>query len=167
MSEQTRIEGFAPVYREDAKILICGSMPSIESLKQDFYYGHPRNAFWRIIAEVFHEVMPGSIREKKEILIRNRIALWDTVRTCERKGSLDSAIKNPVPNDFDGLYIHCPGIRHILFNGKASAQLYARLVARTDPMRTFHVMPSTSPAYTMSFAAKKEIWENTLKEVLK
>lgn len=160
-----RIYGFPPVCAPDARVLILGSMPSVESLHQSFYYAHPRNAFWPMMAQILGESIPNSIEGKKEMLIRHRIALWDTVGSCIRPGSLDSAIRDARPNDFAALFKACPDIRHIFFNGAASHQLYSKLVSRDDG-RIHHRMPSTSPAYTIKFEKKLELWQQALKEVL-
>lgn len=161
-----RIYGFGPVWRADARALILGSMPSVESLHQSFYYAHPRNAFWPMLAQILGEGTPACVEEKKDMLIRHRIALWDTVRSCERAGSLDSAIRSAAANDFESLYANCPGLRHVLFNGAAAEQLYRRLVSRRDARFVFRRLPSTSPAYTLKFAEKKSAWERALKEAL-
>ena len=163
---EKRIYGFPPVYSANAKILILGSMPSVESLNQSFYYAHPRNAFWPMMAEILGEGMPQSVEEKKAMLIRHRIALWDTVGSCEREGSLDSAIRDAQANDFAWLYERCPEIETIFFNGAAAETLYRRLVARQDARRTFRRMPSTSPAYTLKYEKKKEAWLQALKEAM-
>lgn len=160
-----RIYGFAPVFRPDARVLILGSMPSIESLNRSFYYAHPRNAFWPMMAEILNENMPQSTEEKKAMLIRHGIALWDTVGSCEREGSLDSAIRDARPNDFKTLFAACPQIRHIFFNGAAAQQLYLKLVSRDDG-RIHHCMPSTSPAYAVKYEYKLEKWKQALKEAL-
>ncbi len=159
-----RIYGFDPVWRADARMLILGSMPSVESLRQSFYYAHPRNAFWRMMAEILNESQPLSIDDKKAMLLRHRIALWDTVGSCERAGSLDSAIRDPQPNDFETLFRSCPEIKHIFFNGATAHQLYLKLVAREDGRRIYHRMPSTSPAYTLKYEIKKARWQAALKE---
>jgi len=164
---EKRINGFGPVWREDAEVLILGSMPSVESLNQSFYYAHPRNAFWPMMAAILGEDVPVTIEEKKAMLIRHRIALWDTVKSCERPGSLDSNIRCAQANDFEELYKKCPHIRHIFFNGGAAEQLYKRLVARQDERFIFHRMPSTSPAYTLQYELKLAAWEQALKDVLK
>ncbi len=162
-----RIYSFDPVWRADAKLLILGSMPSVESLKQGFYYAHPRNAFWPMMAEILGEEVPQSMEAKKELLVSHRIALWDSACSCEREGSLDSAIREAKPNDFAALYRNCPGIRHVLFNGAAAFELYKKLVAKADPQRLFHRMPSTSPAYTLKYESKKAFWQETLLQCLK
>jgi len=159
-----RIYGFPPVWREDAHILILGSMPSVESLNQSFYYAHPRNAFWPMMARILGEEAPQSIEAKRDMLLSNRIALWDTVHSCLREGSLDSAIRSAQANDFEFLYDRCPGIRYVYFNGGAAEQLYRRLVAKADERFVFRRMPSTSPAYTMKFEMKYEAWNRAIKE---
>lgn len=164
---EARIHGFGPVWRADAKLLILGSMPSVESLNQSFYYAHPRNAFWPMMAQILEEHVPVSVEAKREMLIRHRIALWDTVQSCERPGSLDSNIRFAQANDFEYLYKNCPGIRHIFFNGGTAQQLYRRLVAKEDDRFIFHRMPSTSPAYTLKYEMKLAAWEQALKEALK
>ena len=164
---EDRIYGFEPVYREDARLLILGSMPSVQSLADSFYYAHPRNAFWPMMAQILDAAAPASIADKKALLIQNRIALWDTVHSCVREGSLDSAIRSAVPNDFESLYKCCPHIRHIIFNGAAAQQLYHKLVARQDERFVFHRLPSTSPAYTLKYESKLSAWQQAVKEALK
>ena len=164
---EERIFGFPPVYREDAEILILGSMPSVESLRQDFYYAHPRNAFWPMMAEILGEDVPQNVDDKKAMLIRHRIALWDTVGSCVRPGSLDSSIRAEQANDFSALFEKCPQIRNICFNGAAAYQLYRRHVTKQDPLRSWHRMPSTSPAYTMVYERKLAIWKQALEEVIR
>lgn len=159
-----RIYGFEPVWRADARVLILGSMPSVESLHQSFYYAHPRNAFWPMLAEILGEARPESVEEKREMLMRRRIALWDTVASCERAGSLDSAIRSAQANDFESLYARCPRIGRVLFNGAAAEQFYRRLVAREDARFIFRRLPSTSPAYTLKYEEKRAAWERALKE---
>ncbi len=165
MTEE-RIRGFGPVWRADARVLILGSMPSVESLRQSFYYAHPRNAFWPMMAEILGEPVPRSVEEKREMLMRHGIALWDTVAACERAGSLDSAIRAAEANDFESLYTKCPSIRWVLFNGGASEALYRRLVAREDARFHFARLPSTSPAYTLSYEKKRAAWKRALEEAL-
>lgn len=164
---EERIFGFAPVFRSDARLLILGSMPSVESLHQSFYYAHPRNAFWPLMAEILGEALPQSIEDKKELLMANGIALWDTVCSCIRTGSLDSAIRSAEPNDFEKLYQNCPKIRHVFFNGSAAEQLYRRLVAKQDARFAFQRLPSTSPAYTLKYETKRSAWQQAIKEALK
>lgn len=161
-----RIYGFAPVWRRDARLLILGSMPSVASLRESFYYAHPRNCFWPMLAQILQEEPPASIEEKKDMLVRHRIALWDTAASCEREGSLDSAMRDVKANDFHMLFQNCPEIRHLLFNGGTAYQLYCRLVAKGDARFTYWRLPSTSPAYTLKYEEKRAAWARALKEAL-
>lgn len=160
-----RITGFPPVCDENARILILGSMPSVESLRRSFYYAHPRNAFWPMMADILSEPVPETAEEKADMLIRHRIALWDSVHTCSRPGSLDSAIRDPQLNDFAALFNRCPRIHTILFNGGTAERLYLRGMGSGDGKRHIR-MPSTSPAYTMKTEEKKRIWKQSIEELL-
>jgi len=161
-----RIECFPPVARADAKLLILGTMPSVESLRQSFYYSHPRNAFWPIMAELFRSGPLATAEEKTALLISRRIALWDVAQSCEREGSLDSAMRSVLPNDFASLYARCPGIQKILFNGNTAAKLYSRLVGFMPEDCVCACVPSTSPAYTRPFAEKLEKWRLEMEMIL-
>lgn len=92
---------FLPVYNEESRILILGSFPSVKSRENQFYYGHPQNRFWKVIAGIFKEPLPQTIDEKKDLLLRHRIAVWDVIDSCDIVGSSDSSIRNVVPNDMD------------------------------------------------------------------
>ena len=159
-----RLTAFPPVVGPDARVLILGSMPSAASLEVGFYYGHPRNAFWRILAEVFHRPLPRTIDEKRAILLENRLALWDSLSACEREGSLDSAIRRPELNDFAGLFDRCPRIQTVLFNGGTAHRLFMKGGAAFLEGRTWRVMPSTSPAYTLPYEEKLALWRQALEE---
>lgn len=90
---------FPPVYDENSEILILGSFPSVKSREMQFFYGHPQNRFWKVLAQVLNETVPQTIPEKKEMLLRHHIALWDVIASCDIAGSSDSSIRNVVPND--------------------------------------------------------------------
>lgn len=157
-----RIIAFPPVAPPGADTLILGSMPSVESLNQGFYYAHPRNAFWPIIAQVYGEPCPGDIPGRIALLERHGLALWDALHSCEREGSLDSAIRLPEPNDFAALFARCPGIGKILFNGAAAQRMFARTSAAYLAGRRWERLPSTSPAYTLSYERKLALWRDAL-----
>ena len=157
-----RIIAFEPVAPPGARVLILGSMPSVESLNQGFYYAHPRNAFWRILAEAFGEPFPADIPGRIALLERHGIALWDVLQSCEREGSLDSAIRQPVPNDFEGLFRRCPGIRRILLNGGTACRLFMKWGKPFTEGRDLKRLPSTSPAYTLSYERKLAQWRQAL-----
>lgn len=165
MSEE-RIVSFDPVFREDARLLILGTMPSVESLRQSFYYSHPRNAFWPIMAQLLGEELPETAKEKKDLLIRHRIALWDVAHSCVREGSLDSAIRDAVPNDFEMLFACCPKIEKILFNGGTAQKMYMKMVGVMPEGCSWAQMPSTSPAYTLKFETKRELWREGMEWIL-
>lgn len=93
------IHPISPVFDRDSKALILGSFPSVKSREEGFFYGHPQNRFWKVTAEVFGENVPRTIEEKKAFLLRNRIAVWDVIHSCEIEGSSDASIRNVVPND--------------------------------------------------------------------
>ena len=162
MSE--RLIAFPPVCREDANILILGSMPSVASLQEGFYYGHPRNAFWRILAEIYHSPLPTDIEAKKALLIDNRIALWDSLNACRREGSLDSAIREPELNNFGLFFARCPHIEKVIFNGGTAHRLFMKRGAGFLEGKRWAVMPSTSPAYTLSYERKLALWRQALVE---
>lgn len=161
-----RIASFDPVAAPDARVLILGTMPSVESLRQSFYYAHPRNAFWPMLARILSEPEPTSVEEKKALLLRHRIALWDVAQSCVRPGSLDSAIRDALPNDVPGLLKRCPEIQAILFNGATAQNLYRKLIGDVPAGLRSVRMPSTSPAYTLKFEAKRAAWQKELEEIL-
>lgn len=141
--------GFPPSIDADCHTLILGSMPGVASLKQQQYYAHPQNRFWPLMARLLGEAsVPSAYAGRLHMLLRHHIALWDSIGTCKRDGSLDSAIKNEQGNDFSALLKNYPAIRTICFNGGKSAQAFRRynktLLSRDD--LAFHALPSTSPA---------------------
>ena len=157
-----RIIAFPPVAPPGATTLILGSMPSVESLRQGFYYAHPRNAFWRMLAEAYGERAPRDVAQRIALLERRGIALWDVLQSCEREGSLDSAIRRPVPNDFGALLQKCPEIRRVLLNGGTAARLFEKYGAALAEGRSWQRLPSTSPAYTLSYERKLALWRDAL-----
>jgi len=161
---ENRIYGFQPVEDEHARILIVGSMPSVASLDASFYYGHPRNAFWQILAGVFSEKIPDTTQEKKALLLKNRIALWDVYASCVRVGSLDSAIRAGEKNDFTSFFKAHPKIRAVLCNGDTAYRMFDKTVCPSIPVLR---LPSTSPAYTKKFDVKFSAWKQALTEYLK
>jgi TDG/mug DNA glycosylase family protein len=166
-------QGFAPILSGSDTLLILGTMPSVRSLADAFYYAHPRNAFWLILGQCLGQVdlARASVPEKIRFLNAHRIALWDVLSACERPGSLDSAITAARANDFETLLTAEPGIRHILFNGRKAEQLFRRevLTQQTLPADlTYHALPSTSPANArLPFEKKRDFWCQTLTQVLR
>jgi len=152
------LQGFDPIWDETARVLIVGSMPSVESLKKQQYYGHPRNAFWHIMADFAGKELDLPYEEKKAMLRDMHIALWDVVQFCDREGSLDSAIRNEVPNDFAWLFSKTR-ITHVFANGKTAEKLFQKYVTLPGGVTFCGALASTSPAYTLSFEKKKENWQ--------
>ena len=141
--------GFPPSIDDACHTLILGSMPGVTSLEQQQYYAHPQNRFWPLKARLLEEpAVPLVYQERLQMLLRHHIALWDSLDTCDRDGSLDSAIKNEQGNDFTALLAKYPKIETICFNGGKSAQAFKRynktLLSRRDI--AFYALPSTSPA---------------------
>lgn len=137
---QFQAHPFAPVYDENARILILGSFPSVRSREEGFYYGHPRNRFWKMLAMCLDEPVPETIAEKKRFLLRHNLALWDVLASCEVSGSSDSSIRSAVPNDIQLILQQAP-IERILCNGATAGKLCARYCGLESV-----ILPSTSPA---------------------
>lgn len=135
---------FEPIFDKNSRILILGTFPSVKSREQNFYYGHPQNRFWRVLAGLTHESVPETIEEKKEFLLRNHIAVWDVIASCDITGSSDSSIKNVVPVDLDRILKQCR-IQQIFANGGTAKKLYEKY---QKPLtgREIIGLPSTSPA---------------------
>lgn len=139
------VHPITPFYDSNSRILILGSFPSIKSRESGFFYGHPQNRFWKVLAAVFKEnCSPISIEEKKNFLRRHGIALWDTIHSCTIKGSSDSSIKDVTANDIRCI-LDAADIRQIFTNGKTAFTLYNRYCKKTSG-RDAVSLPSTSPA---------------------
>lgn len=135
---------FAPVYNSHSRILMLGTMPSPKSRETGFYYGHPRNRFWKVVSDVCGEPLPDTREEKIAFALRNHIAVWDVLAGCEIRGADDSSIKNPVPNDMDRIFKKAD-IRAVFATGTKAAQLYKRYCYPKTGMEAV-TLPSTSPA---------------------
>ena len=156
------IQSFPPFVNNATEILILGTMPGITSLEKQEYYAHPRNHFWKIIYTLFNNLpIAENFEEKIRLLQKHKIGLWDVLENCERKGSLDIHIKNHKENDFEMLFENFSGINKIVFNGKESHKYFFKKFGQIKGI-TYYVMPSTSPANTMSFEKKLEIWSTIL-----
>ena len=172
MQNQSLIS-LAPVAASDAKILILGSMPGEKSLAQQQYYAHPRNAFWKIIATLFGFNPNLGYADKLLALQQHRLALWDVIESCERKGSLDSQINNAsiISNNFAYFFSQHPQIKHIFCNGSCAYQEYQKRViphlAKSLQSLPCTRLPSTSPAMaSLSFEQKLLAW-TAIKDALK
>ena len=135
---------FAPVYDADSLVLILGTLPSVKSRENHFYYGHKQNRFWKVLATLLKEPVPHTIEEKKAMLLAHRIALWDVIQSCDIKGSSDSSIKNVQPTDI-GMILEKTNITRIYANGNKAGQLYKRYQFPVTGIEAM-VLPSTSPA---------------------
>ena len=133
-----------PVFDRNSEILILGSFPSVRSREEGFFYGHKQNRFWKVVAAVFDEEVPKTIPEKKEFLIRNHIALWDVIHSCDISGSSDSSIKNVKANDLSTILDHA-GIRKIFVNGRIAEKYYIKYSEKDTKIKAV-CLPSTSPA---------------------
>ena len=138
------VHPFEPFTGSSPKILILGSFPSVKSRETGFYYGNAQNRFWKVISRIANLPEPNNTEEKKEMLDMLRIALWDTVYSCEITGSSDSSIKNVTPNNIRPL-VEKYGIKAVFANGKTSGALYSAYAERDCGMKAI-VLPSTSPA---------------------
>lgn len=145
MAEYTRVKTtFEPVYDENSRVLILGTFPSVKSREENFYYGHPQNRFWRLIANLTGEEVPTTTEEKKDLLLRHGIALWDVVLECDIIGSSDSSIHNVVPADINRI-LKSANIEKIITNGATAHRLYEKY-CRESTGRSAVKCPSTSPA---------------------
>lgn len=135
---------FDPVWDSNSVILILGSFPSVKSREQMFYYGHPRNRFWRVISELLNVEIPTTVEQKKELLLSHHIALWDIIAECDIYGSSDSSIRNAVPNDI-AFILKNSRIKKIYTNGATADKLYNKYVFETIGIEAVR-LPSTSPA---------------------
>lgn len=152
-----RISSFPPVISKDSNILILGSVPGIKSLEMQEYYAHPQNKFWRILFELFNEDYTTNYAEKIDLLKKNKIAVWDVIDSCERKGSLDTKIKNENHHNILQLLNDFPSIKVIFCNGQKSFKTLGKILPN-DPKIPVFVLPSTSPAYTISYQQKLKDW---------
>lgn len=135
---------FGPLYGPESRVLILGSFPSVRSREINFYYGHPQNRFWRVISELFGREHPSTIEEKKDLILSNGLALWDTIGKCEIIGSSDASIRNAEPNDIN-VILKGSRVSRIFCNGKTSYSLYCKLLEDTTGIKA-ECLPSTSPA---------------------
>lgn len=158
MTEYHNIE---PVYDENSRILILGSFPSVKSREQQFFYGHKRNRFWKVIADITNEGEPQSIVEKKALLLRKHIALWDVIESCDIEGSSDSTIKDVKPNDLRRI-LDAADIRKIYCNGAKAYELYKKYIEKKINIKAIK-LPSTSTANAAwSLERLEEEWKKIL-----
>jgi hypoxanthine-DNA glycosylase len=157
------LHGLPPIIDDVARFLILGNMPSVMSLGAHEYYANPRNAFWRIVSEIFGFDASQPYDDRVVALKAHGIAVWDVLRSCRRVGSLDSAVEpdSMVANDFGQLFERHPQITQVFFNGAAAEKNFNRLV-RVAPDLLYRRLPSTSPAQTMRYADKLAAWREAI-----
>lgn len=154
------LQGFPPIVDDRAHVLILGSFPSGASLAARQYYAHRQNQFWRLLGAMLDAPLGDMAYAQRQAALRNAgIAVWDVYAHCERDGSLDSAIRNPQLNDLSGLRRLAPRLRRVCFNGKTAARLVRMMSELGYETR---VLPSTSPAYTLSFEKKLAAWREAV-----
>ena len=135
---------FGPLYGENSRVLILGSFPSVKSRENEFYYGHPRNRFWKVLSHLLNVPVPETVEEKTQLLLEHNIALWDVVQSCDIHGSSDGSIRNVAPADLS-IILNAAPIQNIYANGTKAGQLYQKY---QYPLinREIIPLPSTSPA---------------------
>ena len=152
---------FPPLYNKDSRILILGSFPSVKSREQMFFYGHPQNRYWKVIAAVFDDSVPVTVPEKKAFLAKHRVAMWDVIGSCDIEGSSDSSIKNVSANDLSQI-LYNSKVERIFVNGKTAEKYYKKY---TEPVTGIKAicLPSTSPANAMCSLEKLiSIWKENI-----
>lgn len=155
------VHPFPAFYQKDSIILILGSFPSVKSREENFFYGHPQNRFWKMLAKIFEEDFPETREKKKEFLKKHKLAVWDVIHSCKIKGSSDSSIQDVIPNDLTEILDYSP-IQKIICNG-ATSHKYYRKYQEKELGKAAVVMPSTSPANaTYSLERLVEIWKEEL-----
>ena len=133
-----------PVFDQNSRILILGSFPSVKSREANFFYGHPQNRFWKVLAVVFETEVPNTVEEKRAFLLEHHVAVWDVIQSCDIVGSSDSSIKNVTANDLNEI-LDKAEIRQIFVNGKKAEQYYKKYIEKTINRKAI-CLPSTSPA---------------------
>jgi hypoxanthine-DNA glycosylase len=152
---------FKPIIFDDSILLILGTFPSFDSLKNNFYYGHRQNQFWKLLSFVFKEDEPKTIDEKLSFLKKYKVALWDMVDSCQRENSLDSSLKKIKINDIEHILKKYPNIKAIYFTGRKAQDLFEKHFSYLDIKRYY--LPSPSPAYRkINFEEKLKLWKRLI-----
>lgn len=138
------IHPIPPLFDSNSEILILGSFPSVKSREECFFYGHPQNRFWKVVARVLNEETPVTIQEKTDMMLRHRIAVWDVIHSCEIEGSADSTIRNVEANDLS-IILENADIKRIYVNGRKAEAMYKKYTEKQTGIKAI-VLPSTSPA---------------------
>ena len=161
MEYQSLKHTFEPVFDAESKILILGSFPSVKSRENNFFYGHPQNRFWKVMANVLEWKVPVTIEEKKEMLLENHVAVWDVIASCSIQGSSDTSIKDVVVNDFSKI-LEKSKVERIYVNGGKAYELYHKYAEKATGIKAVK-LPSTSPANAAWNLEKLTvIWKETI-----
>lgn len=134
-----------PVFDESSRVLILGTMPSPKSREVGFYYGHPQNRFWRVLAALFNEPLPATNEERRALILRHHLALWDVCASCEIAGASDASLRHAQSNDLARIFRVAP-IEQVVTTGKTAARLYKKLLQPQYPELPLLELPSTSAA---------------------
>lgn len=153
-----RISSFPPIVDKSSKILILGSVPGVKSLQMQQYYAHPQNKFWKLMFHLVDTEFSSDYHTRLQLLKKHRIALWDVIESCERKGSKDTDIKSEIDNDIQELINSHPNIKIIFCNGQKSYKNLLKVVGKNFIIPIV-VLPSTSPLHTIKFEEKLEQWK--------
>ena len=143
-SQQRVLHPFGPLFGPDSRVLILGSFPSVKSREQNFFYGHPQNRFWKVIAALYGQDVPETIPEKRDLILSNGLALWDSIASCVITGSSDASIRDVRPNDLRIILDSAP-IQRIYCNGRKSHEMYMKYILPVLGQDA-ECLPSTSPA---------------------
>lgn len=138
------VHPFPPLFHSESKILILGSLPSVKSREEMFFYGHPQNRFWKMLSQIFQVPVPQNIEEKKQLILSHDLALWDAIYSCDIIGSSDSSIKNVTPTDLTDI-LNNSEVQKVICNGKTSGKYYEQYQMKLTQIKPV-VLPSTSPA---------------------
>ena len=158
------VHPFPPCFDKHSKILILGSFPSVKSREQMFFYGHPQNRFWIVVASVFDDEVPNTIPEKKKFLKKHHIALWDVIGSCDIEGSSDSSIENVEANNLSQILDNAD-ILGVFVNGKTAEKYYKKYTEGKTGIKAV-CLPSTSPANAAwSIERLSDIWRKEIKNV--
>ena len=150
-----------PVFDENSRILILGSFPSVQSRENAFFYAHPRNRFWSVLAGIFGEPTPCTTDEKKQFLLRNHIALWDVIARCDVTGSSDASIRNTEPNNIK-MILRQARIERIIVNGTTAYKYYQKYQYPVTGINAV-CLPSTSPSNArMNERELIDVWREAL-----
>lgn len=155
---QSMVHPFPPLFDKNSSVLILGSFPSVKSREQNFFYGHPQNRFWKLISLLFDEEIPQSIDEKKRLILKHNLALWDVIHSCTVTGSSDSSIKDVVANDLSEILKNSK-VNRIFANGALSHKMYMKYIFPKTGIEAVK-LPSTSPANAaFSLSRLAESWK--------